>query len=80
MEVNDSWCDREAPERIDQNKLVAIDPVTIDAGQMEQPVVMESRKSIEARDRENNRSPGKQDNRPDPAPVSSATDQFFNSF
>jgi hypothetical protein len=41
MEVNDSWYDREAPERIDQ-----INAKKVDAGQMEQPVVMESGKVL----------------------------------
>ncbi|MGM0767860.1 MAG: hypothetical protein ACQEV6_07535 [Pseudomonadota bacterium] len=58
MEVNEYWNDRNALERID--RVLA----ELGAGQMEQPVSEESRKSTEARDRKNNRSPGNWDNRP----------------
>ncbi|MEX2475348.1 hypothetical protein [Marinobacter sp.] len=58
MEVNEYWGDRNALERVIQ--VVA----ELDAGQMEQPVDKESRKSSETRDRMNNRSPDNSDNRP----------------
>tara|TARA_R110002110_G_scaffold345378_1_gene555191 strand:- start:119 stop:412 length:294 start_codon:yes stop_codon:yes gene_type:complete len=57
MEVNDYWNDRGAAERIDQIN------VETDAGQMEQPVQMESGIKVLKPESGNNRSPGKKDHR-----------------
>jgi hypothetical protein len=58
MEVSDRWYDRKPA--------IILIGYTFDlgAGQMEQPVKNKIRKSAEARDRKNNRSPGRTDHQP----------------